>query len=183
MIDLRIDLRKDPDIQKLPEDVQTKLSDFIESIPKVKFFKPDGKPKKEWKVFYGDTWASARASARDSTRAFAWTSRDSEWASARDSALASARDSARGSACDSAMDFAMELTRASAKNFEWEAADDFSLKAEMITVSDLKYKNKAKHEHDVDKRIEVWKKGYGLLGDVDGVLYVYAKKGTKPLLS
>ena len=28
----------------------------------------------------------------------------------------------------------------------------------------------------VKRRIEVWKKGYGLLCDIDGVLYVYAIK-------
>ena len=40
----------------IPETQQNRLREFIENeIPKVKFFKPDGKPKKEWKIFYGNT--------------------------------------------------------------------------------------------------------------------------------
>jgi len=176
-----IDEKKELDpIQKLPENIQTKLFDFINSIPQVKFFKPDGKPKKEWKIFYGDTWASAWESAQAS----AW---DSALASAHASAWDSARDSAQASAWACAEDSARVSARASARDsardFKGAFTRDFSLKAEMIVVSDLNYKDKAKHERHVNKRIEVWKKGYGLLCDVDGVLYVYAKKGTKPLLS
>ena len=105
----------------MPKAIQKKLSEFIyKEIPKTKFFKPDGKPKKEWKMFYGDTWDSARASA-------------------------------------------------------WVSAWDFSLEARLMVVSDLKYKDKAKHEAHVKARLEVWQKGYGLLCDVDGVLYVYCK--------
>ena len=52
-------LRENPDIQKLPQSVQTKLFSFMDTIPKVKFFKPDGKPKKEGKIFYGDNWGAA----------------------------------------------------------------------------------------------------------------------------
>jgi len=200
MIDLRIDIRKDPDIQKLPEDVQTKLSDFIDSIPKVKFFKPDGKPKKEWKVFYGDTWASARAEARDATHAAIGASaRTSAWESARDAATDSRRTYARSSAMifaedsarlpiktftkNSTEDLTSDSARVSAKDSARDFTRDFELKAEQIVVSDLNYEDKVKHEHDIDERIEVWKKGYGLFNDVNGVLYVYAKKGTKPLLS
>jgi len=212
MIDLRIDIRKDPNIQKLPEDIQTKLFDFIESIPKVKFFKPDGKPKKEWKVFYDDTWSSARIyarkstwvsakdSARDSARVSAWISaydsartsawysaRTSAWDSARNSTWVSAKDSARDSARVSAWISAKDSARVSAwysaKDSARDSANDFGLKAQQIVVSDLDYRDKVKHERHVDARIEVWKKGYGLLCDVNGVLYVYAKKGTKPLLS
>ena len=102
---------------KLPESVQTKLFAFMDSIPKTPFFKPDGKPKKEWTIFYDDTWASA-----------------------------------------------------------W----DFALAADFIIVSDLDFKDKAKHQAHVDARIEVWRKGYGLLCDVDGVLYVYAVKPKTP---
>ena len=48
-------------IKALPGAVRNRLSKFIfDEIPKVKFFKPDGKPKKEWKMFYGDTWDAAR---------------------------------------------------------------------------------------------------------------------------
>ena len=109
-------------IDKLSKEVQERLSMFLDGIPKTKFFQPDGNPKKEWKMFYGNTWDSAREIA-------------------------------------------------------WEIARDFSLQARMIVVSDLDYPGKEKHEAHVLSRIEVWQKGYGLLCDVNGVLYVYVKKG------
>ena len=69
-------LRENPEIKKLPEAIQTKLFNFIEKeIPKTKFFKPDGKPKKEWIIFYGETWDAARDAARDAA-----------WDAARDAA-------------------------------------------------------------------------------------------------
>ena len=130
-------LMNKPEIKALPVAVQKRLEKFMDSIPTIKWYLPDGKPNKAWRLFYGDTWASA-------------------W----DSAWACARDSARDSASDSA----------------WDSAMDFSLMARMIVVSDLDYPDKKKHKKHVRERINVWCKGYGLLCDVDGVLYVYAKK-------
>ena len=150
-------LMSEPEIKALPKPVQKRLRAFMNSIPKTNWYQPDGKPNPEWRVFYGDTWASARDSARASA-----------WASARTSAWDSAWDSARTSARTSAW--------ASARTSAWASARDFALMVDMISVSDLNYPDKEKHEKHVSSRIEVWKKGYGLLCDVDGVLYVYAKK-------
>jgi len=162
-------IRENEDIKKLPEAVQKKLFDFIEKeIPNTKFFKRDGKPKKEWKIFYGKDWNAARDSAR---------------ASALASARASARDSARASAWDSALASAWASARASARASAWASARasawDSSLLASFIVVSDLDFKDKEKHLAHVKARWEVWQKGYGLFCDMDGVLYVYCK-GTKP---
>ena len=156
-------LMEKSEIKALPQNVQERLKAFMESIHKTNWYRPDGKPKKEWKVVYGNTWASAEASAR----AFAWASaRDS----ARDSARASTWAFAWASARDSAWDSAASAW-ASARDSAW----DFSLKACQIIISDIDYSNKKKHEEHIDSRIEVWRKGYGLLCDIDGVLYVYAR--------
>ena len=123
-----------PEIRALPKAVQRKLDSFIfKEIPKVPFFKPDGKPKKEWKMFYGDTWDAARGAARGA----AW---------------GAARDAARGAA----------------------------LISDYLITSDLDFKDKAKHLAHAKARWEVWQKGYGLLCDVDGVLYVYCKGKPQP---
>jgi hypothetical protein len=53
------------------------------------------------------------------------------------------------------------------------------LLASIILVEDLDYKDKARHEAHARARWEVWQKGYGLLCDVDGVLYVYAPESAK----
>ena len=175
------ELMSKPEIKALPKPVQKRLRTFMNSIPKTKWYQPDGKPKPEWRVFYGDTWAFARASAWDSAWASAMASarvsaRDSAWDSARASARASAWDSTWASARDSARDSARASARASAWDSTWDSTRDFSLMACLVIVSDLDYPDKEKHEKHVKSRIEVWKKGYGLFCDVDGVLYVYAKK-------
>ena len=129
----------------VPAAQQQALKDFIgKEIPSVPFFKPDGKPKKEWRIFYGESWDAAMDAARDA-----------------------ARDAASGAARDAASDAA------------WDAA----LFSEYIITADLKFKDKEKHLKHVKARWEVWQKGYGLICDVDGVLYVYAvkPKDVKPM--
>ncbi len=108
-----------------------KVEKFIDSLKDVKWFKPDGKPNKEWKIFYGKDLNAARGAA---------------W------------DAARGAARD--------------------AARDAALQSYNIITSDLKIAKK--HREFVRKYWEVWTKGYGLIGDVDGVLYVYAPEEFKP---
>ena len=145
-----------PEIRALPKAVQRKLDSFIfKEIPKVPFFKPDGKPKKEWKMFYGDTW-------------------DATWDAARDAAWDAARDAARDAAWDAAWDAAR---RDAARR---DAARDAALISDYLITSDLDFKDKAKHLAHAKARWEVWQKGYGLLCDVDGVLYVYCKGKPQP---
>ena len=155
-------LMSKPEIKALPEAVQKQLRTFMNSIPKTKWYQPDGKPNPEWRVFYGDTWdsawASARASAqkserestRKSERESAWESerestRKSAWESTRESAWESTRKSERESAWESTRESAWESAWKSA----WESAWDFSLMACMIVVSDLDYPDKKKYEKHV----------------------------------
>jgi hypothetical protein len=64
------------------------VNKFIDSFKKVRWFKPDGKPRKEWKIFYGKTWDAARDAARDAAWDAAWdAARDAAWDAARDAAL------------------------------------------------------------------------------------------------
>ena len=175
-------------IKNLPEANQKKIIDFVEKeIPATKFFKPDGKPKKEWKMFYGDTWDAARDAAWGTARGAAlgaalgaaWgAARDAAWDAARDAAWdaawGAARDAARGTARGAARDAAWDAPWLAAWDAAWGAARDAVLLARFYVVEDLEFKDKAKHLAHVKARWEVWQKGYGLLCDVDGVLYVYA---------
>lgn len=86
---------------------------FVATIPQVPFFKPDGAPKPEWKLFKAPTLAAAG---------------DAAWDAARMAQL---------QIC-----FGLPLDQ--------------------------------KHIDHLNARWEVWQKGYGLLCDVNGVLYVYA---------
>ncbi len=125
---------------------------WIGTLKNIAWLKPDGKPNKEWRLF------ETRAAARDAARAAAWAAaRDAAWAAAWAAARAAAGDAARDAAWAAAGD----------------AARDAALQSRMILTSDLKVESK--HRVHVQKRMEVWQKGYGLLCDVGGVLYVYKK--------
>ena len=100
---------------------------WVETLKKISWLKPDGKPKKEWILF--------------ETSNAAW---NAAWDAARDAAM----DAARYAAWDAAL-----YSTAIVSN--WKFAE--------------------KHKTHIKKRMEVWQKGYGLLCDVGGKLYVYKK--------
>ena len=193
-----------------------RIEKFVDGIASVQWFKPDGKPDPEWKLFTGDTWdtagaaawdaarATARAAAWDAARAAAWDAAraaardaawDAAWAAARAAAWAAARDAAWDAAWaaarDAAWDAAWAAARAAARDAAWAAAWDAAraaawdaagaaavaadLLARIEFVRDLSID--PKHIEHAEARWRVWQKGYALLCDVDGVLYVYAKGG------
>jgi hypothetical protein len=187
-----------PEIKALPEAVQRKLVSFIYTeIPKMPFFKPDGKPKKEWKIFYGDTWDAAYDAASgaawdaayDAARGAAYgAAYDAGYDAAYDAARGAAYDAASGAAYDAAYDAARGAAYDAARGAAYgaaydagyDAASDAALMSDYLMTSDLKFKDKAKHLKHVLARWEVWQKGYGLFCDVDGVLYMYAAKSKSP---
>jgi hypothetical protein len=176
------DFLNKPEIKALPKPIQKKLTDFIYTeIPNTRFFKPDGNPKKEWKIFYADTWGAAWGAARYAARGAAW---GAAWGAARDAARDAARyatrDAAWGAAWDAAWGAARDAAWGAARDAAWGAARDATLISDYIITSDLKVKDREKHLAHTKARWEVWQKGYGLLCDVDGVLYVYAVEKPKP---
>jgi hypothetical protein len=173
-------------IRGLPNERLQELNSFIASIKKIPYFKPDGKPSKKWKVFYGDTLAEAWVSALDAARAAAWdvardvplaTARDAAWATAlsaaRDAALGESRDAAWAAAWDAARDAAWDSASGSARVTAGDAVLDAALMAQLIIVKDLEFEDKTKHIRHAAERMDAWSKGYGVAADVNGVLYVY----------
>jgi hypothetical protein len=161
-----------------------KCHEFVEKeISAITWFQPDGKPIKQWKLYEEKTlaaawdaaWAAARDAAWDAAWAAAWdATRDAAWAAARDAAWAAARDAA----WDAAWAAAWAAARAAAWDATWAAARAAAwaatLYVRMLIASDLKLDPKyVKH---IKARWNVWKKGYGLLCDVKGVLHVYGVK-------
>ena len=65
-------------------------------------------------------------------------------------------------------------TRTAAWDAAWDAAGDASLYSRVIFICDG-LKLAEKYRTHIKKRMEVWQKGYGLYGDVNGKLYVYKK--------
>ena len=90
------------------------------------------------------------------------------WAAAGDAAGDAARAAARVAAWDAARDAAGDAARAAA----WVAAWDAALYAMILLVPSID----EKHRKHAEARMDVWRRGYGLLCDVDGKLYVYGIK-------
>ena len=125
---------------------------FIAEISRIPWCQPDGNPKPEWRMFTAPTLAAARDATWAAARAAAW---DAAWDAARDAARAAAWDAARAAT--------------------WDAARAAACTAQVQHVcGDLDIEQE--HRDHVDARWEVWLKGYCLLADVNGVLYVYAKE-------
>jgi hypothetical protein len=154
-------------------------------IPATPFFKPDGNPDPTWRLFTAPTWDAARAAATDAAWAARWgaawdaardAATDAAWDAATDAAWGAARDAAtdaaRAAAWDAAWDAATDAARATA----WGAARAAARDAELFAVSEFVCADLAldsTHREHVRARWNVWQKGYALLRDVDGVLYVY----------
>jgi hypothetical protein len=151
----------------------TDAQDYITKLPGTPWFKNDGNPNADWKLY------PTRAAAGDA----AW---DAAWDAARDAAGAAARDAARDAAWAAAWDAAGDAARAAAGDAAgaaardaagdaaWDAAGDAALytRVEFVCAG---LNLEEKHREHARARWEVWAKGYGLLCDVDGALYVYEK--------
>ena len=125
-----------------------RVEEFVASIKGVPFFRMTDGVRPEWRVFSGKTWAAAW----DAGGAAAW---DAAWDAARAAARAAAWDAARDAARDAA----------------WDAAWDAALYADSLIAP--KGTIAQKHIDHIKARWDVWRRGYGLLCDVNGVLYVY----------
>jgi hypothetical protein len=110
-------------------------------------------------------WDAARDAAWDAARAAAWAA---AWAAARDAARAAAWKAAREAAREAAWEAAW-AARDAATGATWEAPGDAALLAACMVVNDL---IEAKHVNYARKRMRVWEKGYNLVCDVGGILYV-----------
>ena len=78
---------------------------------------------------------------------------------------------ARAAAWDAARDAAWDAARDAA----WDAARDAALWARVLVCEGLPISQQ--HVDHAEARMNVWRKGYGLYCDVNGVLYVYESLG------
>jgi len=137
-----------------------------DEIPSVPWLKPDGNPLPEWRMHRGKTWDAAGDAARDAARAAAGVAAvDAAWDAAGDAAVAATAGS------PGARRLLGSLTEA-AGAAAGAAARDAALMARLMVVADLPVD--PKHFIHAAARWQVWQKGWGLVCDVNGVLYVYA---------
>ena len=181
----------------IPEWWQSWLPFVRDEIPATPFFQMTGDRDPAWHLTLGNDWAAARAAARAAAWAAAWdaawaaawdaawdAARAAAWAAARDAARAAAWAAARAAAWDAARAAAWaaaraaawDAARAAARDVAGAAAWDAALYAQVVYVCAGLELDPTRIAH-ARARWDVWQRGYGLVGDVDGVLYVYGVEG------
>ncbi len=164
---------------------------FLASIANTKFFCPDGKPNPEWKVFYGDTWESARKTTEEAVlgigeRGFlyplvtnsAWDAASNALQDEAEPPLRRTYDNAGPEVWDAVFDTAVKQGAlfGNSPGFPYmasAASEDATLYLRYLSEKG-DFEGKDKYLAHAKARWEVWQKGYALLCDVNGVLYVYA---------
>ena len=149
------------------------VESFVASIAAVPWFRPQGDPDPAWIVF------ETRAAARDAVRGAV---RGAAWGAAGDAAVGAAWGAAWGAAGAAAWDAAGDAAVGAAWGAAWAAAGDAAgdaagaaaLLARCLVVGDVLAPEHLAHAR---ARWDVWQRGYGLYGDVDGGLYVYRETG------
>jgi len=189
------------EFNNVPEAQKEQWAALADGIRAAKFLEPDGNPNTEWRLFYGKNWYSAmymalslaRGNPMDSARdaalgasgaAVRGTERDAAWVSTWNAIREIARDAAMGTVKEMARTLPWGAERGAELSALLKAAGTSAVCAgvlsDCIITHDMNVKDKERHMSHAKARWEVWNKGYGLLCDVEGVLYVYAKKSEGP---
>lgn len=153
---------------------------FIAELQTFPWLQPQGEPNSEWLVF------GSRDDASDAAAEVLWSMHwGAVWDSAHEVAWEAASEAGLVGALDIAGDVVWEETRSMVRGHKvsdiqyagglvaCDAARDAALWARMLICSGLPLAQR--HIEHARARMEVWRRGYGLLCDVDGVLYVYER--------
>ena len=179
------------------------LQSFLTSLRDIIYFKTDGAPNENWKVFYGSTLNEARRNAiagvkdyyiklnekdgvTDSIGEMSMLCLgkiikrlDKEFAAEVDDAFYSSGEAAMEQACRSAGG------AKAGKKVIYDAGRDAAMMAQLIVLRQLEIRgdgNGVKQTIEegmelfrfhANERMEAWRKGYAVLADIDGMLYVY----------
>jgi len=139
-----------------------KVNAFIKSLKQIPWFEGAKPPRKTWRLF--ETQDAARDAIRNTVRNAA---RNAAWNAIGDTvrkiAISIARDIAR--------DAVREAVWGTSVDASWDAAWDAGLHAQMLVCDGLDLD--PTHVRHTRARMDVWRRGYGLLCDIKGVLYVY----------
>ncbi len=193
-----------PEFDNVPEKQKQQVASFIDSIHSTRFFQPDDKPNKEWRVSYDSTWLDAEHAALKNAVKVMIKGREYELFHGlhidpinmkKDRAQSRAlyltakvsfevqREKAQSIACNAAMfevdnllDIIEEKT-GPGSTFKVNLNTlraDAALMASILIVSD-EFVPRMQLEDVAQPQWNVWQKGYARLCDVAGVQYVFAK--------
>ncbi len=169
------------------ESTKEELQKFIDSIPGTRFLYPHSPPNPEWKFFSFDGRGKPDAAAW-------WRVEAAKQCGSSTSIAESALREVRMRVYGTQYDRAWDPTRTAAYyavgdviqdtlrgsniitgrvTSSWLAAGDAALYAYYILTRDMDFPGRKEYYDHVKARWNVWQKGYGLAGDVNGVLYAY----------
>lgn len=152
---------------------------FIAGIKEISYMRPDGTLTETDKIKVFDTKNAAIISSMGNAN-------DAAWRTARDAAVAAAVGEARDAAMSEAWNIAKDIVkyvvldtvsdtaREAAWNTAYDAVMDAVLFVCVLYVCDG-LDIEEKHREHAKLRMDVWKHGYGVCCDVDGVLYCYKR--------
>lgn len=139
--------------------------EFVAGLPGVRWLQPDGDPDPEWRLFTASTLEEAKAAARTAAREEDWAAAwSAAWSAVGITACTSGRTAARTAARSAARSATKGASGAAAR-----AAELYILTQYLWEWAPLDQR----HRDTAAAYWRAWSKGYGVLGDVDGVLYVY----------
>ena len=168
---------------------------FLQELREIRWLQPDGKLEEDEHVKLFATrvsaWAAARDvawdAARDAARktvlnaarnAAGDAERNAAGDAAREPALDAARDAAWNAAGNAVLNAAWKATRKAtrkaARGAAWAAAWDAALCMDTCCIC-KGLPLSQRHVDHVARRMDVWRHGYGVQCDVDGVLYCYER--------
>ena len=140
-----------------------------EDIPATPWFTCQGEPNPAWQLFLGKDWSAARSAAESA----AWSAaRSAAYWAARSAAESAARSAARSAAYWAARSAAWSAARSAAESAAESAAWSAALYTSAVHICDGTDLDMA-HVTHARARWDVWQRGYALLCDADGVLFVY----------
>jgi type I site-specific restriction endonuclease len=178
-------LRNNNAIEKLEAETQARLEAFImEELPAIHFLQPDGKPKMEWQMFYGNTWEKAKnAATAAASELYAETMQDKLWREAWDVVhklpnISNALDAAVATVSRYTALNIMRSTHGAADVVATatSAAFDANLKACYIIAGQVEFEGKEAYTKHANEHWNVWVKGYAVGCEAEGKWYVYAKR-------
>jgi hypothetical protein len=174
-------------MEVLPKECRSEIIKFISDIknnPSYFNFNPvhfkNGKIPKGWKIHYGLTLTGARHEAGDAAdEAAGHTARPEIWDAEYNAALDAMDvgwDKSWDKVLDAVEDAVWYATRHVPLDVRIDAVHDALLMAKWIIMkNNPKFKDKAMHTKNINKRMDAWRKGHCVLTDVNDDLYVYCE--------
>lgn len=171
-----------PSFLGLPYERNFEVNNYLSKISDTQFFCPDNDPKEEWKLFTGKNWFHAKSvaekAAKDSGERLD-NIMNSGLNNMRLYAKGLPREDSLQSVRNAAGEEVLESVNMQMHILSLQAALDASNHAELIATKDLNFPHKDIVLEHSERRKEVWDKGYGLYGEINGVLYVYCPDSTE----